>query len=68
MSKVVRLVTREEQEFAYVWNMASEEQRLHALATYIYKYNNKEVANKICNKKLNDIEYQQFKKMLRKYL
>jgi hypothetical protein len=61
MSKVVRLVTREEQEFAYVWNMASEEQRLCALATYIYKYNDKEVVNKICNKKLNDIEYNNLK-------
>jgi hypothetical protein len=61
-------MTKEEKEFAYIWNMASEEQRLYALASYILKYNDRNIANKICKKELNDIQYQQFKRTLYKYL
>ena len=67
-NKVVNIYSKREKEFAYLWNSVSAEQRKYALATYILKYNDRNIVEKIYGKKINDIEFQQFKRMLKKYL
>ena len=67
-NNVISITSIKEREFAYLWNMATPEQRLHCLAMYIYKFNDKQLLELIIKRKCNDIEFQQFKRKLKKYL
>ncbi len=68
MNNVVKFITKEEKEFKYIWDNSTYENRLFALATYILKYNDRVLAEKVCGTSLNDLEFQQFKRVLKKYI
>lgn len=67
-NNIISITSIREREFAYLWNMATPEQRLRCLAMYVHKYNDKKILELIMKRKCNDIEFQQFKREIKKYL
>lgn len=72
MGDIVLLENKQQREqrrwIEYQYNRMSFEQRRHVIARIILEFNDRRSANIICGKKLNDIEFQQFKNMLKQYV
>ena len=55
-NNIISITSIREREFAHLWNIATPEQRLHCLAMYVHKYNDKKITKeekKVIDKVLN---------------
>ena len=72
MGDVILLENKQQREerrwVEYQYNKMSFEQRRYVISRIILEFNDRRSANIICGKKLNDIEFQQFKNMLKQYV
>lgn len=73
MGDVVIFESKEQREFKEylkeTYNTMTIRERKRFLANvFLYADNDRKLANAFCGNKLNDIEYQQFKRFFRKFL
>lgn len=72
MGNVVLLENKQQREerrwVEYQLNNMPYEEKRYYIAKVILKFNDRTSANIICGKKLNDIEFQQFKNTLKQYI
>ncbi|MBR3832120.1 MAG: hypothetical protein IKJ72_00600 [Mycoplasmataceae bacterium] len=70
MNNVIQFISKKQKalqdELFYMYNQLDELQKRSVIASYILKFNDRECANKLCGYELNDLNFQRFKRMLKK--
>ena len=65
---ILNFISKESKEAIEYFESLPIKRRMQIIAKFILDTNNKKIAEQIFNKKLNDIEYMDFKRFLKKLL